>query len=118
MSRSVFLAAAFAVSFFASAAQAAPEEPLRLDATTVESAEDSFQRMAAELPKEKRHQLFSAMLMLNLKNAKSAQDVVNNPELQSPSIGTVKDEVAGMTADEIIAHANETSGVTVTIEEG
>lgn len=56
------------------------------------------------------------MLKINMAGVQSAYDVVQSKDLQSPSIARIKDRVAGMTAEEIIALANRTSDVKVEVE--
>lgn len=102
-----------AVAGCASTPEAAPT---RLDATTVESAERTFLRMADELPGDGWQKLSMAMIAINMKNVNSAHQVVGNPELQSPSIGRIKDEVAGMTAQEIIEYAAKVSTVRIEVQ--
>ncbi|MBF6023410.1 DUF6694 family lipoprotein [Lysobacter niastensis] len=77
----------------------------RLDATSNESAEASFRKMSEELPGDDWQKLSMAMIAINLKGVQSAGEIVRNPELQRPSISRIKDEVAGMTAQEIIDYA-------------
>ena len=116
MYKLLVLAFALAVSLSACTTQGEARQLTRLDATTVKSAERSFQRMADELPPEKKQQLAMAMLAINLSGASSAHDVVRNPALQSPSIGRIKDQVAGMTADEIISYAASVSTVKMEVQ--
>lgn len=84
---------------------------IRLDATSDSSAKNSFAAMAKALEPQKRQELLVAMIKLNLVGVESASEVVQNPALQSPSIVRIKDQVAGMTAQEIIDLAERTSSV-------
>ena len=88
---------------------------LRIDSSSVESAERSYQAMMRGRSEAEKQKLALAMLLLNLQGVKSAYEVVANPELQSPSIGRIKDQVAGMTADEIIALAARVSDIQVEV---
>ena len=72
--------------------------------------------MAGELRGDDWQKLSMAMLAINIKGVQSAHEVVNNPELQSPSIGRIKDEVADMTAQEIIDYAAKVSMVRMEIQ--
>lgn len=106
------LAAVFMAVLLASCASSgsSPSVP-RIDATTTATAEASYKAMHARLPQQKQLQLMLAMLSINMIGVNSAHEVAGNPDLQSPSIGRIKDVVAGMSADEIIAYAAEHSTV-------
>lgn len=86
---------------------------VRIDSSSVESAETSYKAMMKDRSESEKQKLAVAVLMLNMEGVKSAYEVVGNPALQSPSIGRIKDKVAGMTSDEIIALADRTSDVRV-----
>jgi hypothetical protein len=77
-------------------------EPLRLDASSAEAAEASWKAMVDDTRGSKKQKLLEAMLKINLAGVKSAYKVAGNPELQSLGIARIKDQVAGMTVDEII----------------
>ena len=81
----------------------AERSAVRIDASSIESAEDSYKAMTRGQSHAKKQELAIAVLVLNMEGVTSAYEVVGNPELQSPSIGRIKDRVAGMTAAEIIA---------------
>jgi hypothetical protein len=87
----------------------------RIDASTPATAEASYKKMLGSLPQAKQMQLAVAVLTINMIGVSSAYEVVRSPELQAPSIVRIKDRVAGMSADEIIAYAakNSTVGVEV-----
>ncbi|GAA4861344.1 hypothetical protein [Luteimonas vadosa] len=91
-------------SFFAVACATAPatQDVLRIDATSTDSAEASYKAMMSERSEADQQRLALAVLMLNMEGVESAREVVDNPELQSPSIGRIKDKVAGLSANEII----------------
>ncbi len=78
-------------------------EPLRIDASSVEAAEASWKVMVDSTRGSKKQKLLEAMLKINLAGVTSGYEVVGNPELQSLGIARIKDQVARMTADEIIA---------------
>jgi hypothetical protein len=92
------------------------KDPVRIDASSNESAQASWDRMTAEIDGKKNQQLQIAMVQLNLVRVNSASEVVSNPELQNLSVVRIKDKVAGLTADEIIELANRTSNVKVNVE--
>lgn len=101
--------------------QAVPPAParngaLRIDATSRESAHASFMAMMKRLPKAKQEKLAAAVLVINMEGVKSVHEAIRDPELQSPSIERIKDTVAGMTADEIIAYADRTGDVQVKVQ--
>ena len=83
----------------------------RIDASTTATAESSYRAMLDQLPEPKQMQLSLAVLAINMIGVNSAREIVNNPELQSPSVGRIKDRIGGMSADEIIAFAAENSTV-------
>lgn len=87
--------------FFMHAAIAA--EPLRIDGSTDQSANESFKRMIEEASPEKSRELQMAGLLIIMDGVGSAKEAIDRPELRNPSISLVKDRVNGMTADELIA---------------
>nr|WP_298128715.1 hypothetical protein [uncultured Pseudoxanthomonas sp.] len=104
-----FVFAALAALLAVSTASA--KEPVRLDASSDAAAEASWKAMHQEASPEQKRELPLAMLKINLAGTKSAYDVVGDPELQSLGIARIKDKVAGMTADEIIALGNRVSTI-------
>jgi hypothetical protein len=88
-------------------------DAVRIDSSSQEAAEASYKTMMKGRSEWENQKLALAVLMLNMAGVKSAYEVVGNPELQSPSIGRIKDKVAGMTADEIITLAARTSDVRI-----
>jgi len=78
-------------------------QPVRIDATTEKKEEATWDRMLKTQPAAKRRALTVAMLKVNLTGVTSASEITANPELHSMGIARVRDKVAGMTADEIIA---------------
>lgn len=67
-----------------------PAAPTRLDAATVESAERSFSTMAKEMPGDGWRTLSTATVAINMKNVKSASDVVGHRGLGSLSIARIR----------------------------
>ncbi|MBB1062007.1 DUF6694 family lipoprotein [Marilutibacter spongiae] len=112
------LAACLAIALAACAASGTRPDAPRLDATSDASAQSSFKQMIEALPGEQRIQLQLAMVAINLKDVKSAYEVVNDPSLQSPSIVRIKEEVDGMTAQEIIDYAAEVADMQMEVEVG
>lgn len=103
MLRNIILIAALALACaFASGTRA--DEAIRIDATSDATAQQSFEQMLLQADDSRQQELQMAMLTLNL-DGHSAWDVVETAELQSLSIAGIKNRVAGMTAEEIIALA-------------
>lgn len=86
-------------------------EALRLDATSEATAQASFQKMMDQADDRGKRDLAMAMAKINLEGVQSAYEIVQRPELQTMSIGRIKDRVAGMTADQIVALADSIEGV-------
>lgn len=104
-----------AALLFVSGAHA--REPIRIDASTDASARVSFDRMTASLSPRKQQALQIAVLILNMEGVSSAYEVVNDPELQRPSIERIRDKVSGMTADEIIRLSKRVKSVRATVQQ-
>jgi hypothetical protein len=96
-----------------SVASVQAKEPIRIDASSNATATTSYGQMIESLPARKRQQLQIAVLILNMDGVSSAHEVVNDPELQHPSIVRIKDRVSGMTADEVIRLSKRVSGIRV-----
>lgn len=92
---------------------ACAHEPVRLDASSDAAAEASWKKMIESVSAAEKRKLVVAMLQINLAGVNSAYEVAGNPELQNLGIARIKDKVAGLSADEIIALGNRTSGVQV-----
>lgn len=88
----------------------------RIDASSAGAAEASYMLMGKRLPQSKQIELALAILTINMIGVNSATEVMNDPDLQAPSIARIKDRVAGMSAAEIIDYAAKNS--TVRIEAG
>lgn len=92
-------------------------ETIRLDASSDAAAKASWKRMTESVSPEKQQQLLLAMLQINLAGVNSAYEVVGNPELQHPNIARIKDRIAGLDADEIIALGNRVSTFQARVKE-
>lgn len=103
--------ALFALLLAVSSTSAAAGSLRHIDASSDAGAEASYKAMMAGLPNSKKLQLAMAITALNLAGVNSAYEYLRRPELQSPTVTRVKDRVAGLSADEIIALAAETSEV-------
>ncbi|UNP29269.1 hypothetical protein [Lysobacter gummosus] len=86
---------------------------IRIDATSSQSAESSYHSMMNGRSEDEQRKLALAVLVLNMEGVKSAHEVVKNSELDAPSISRIKDKVAGLTADEIVALASRSQSVRV-----
>jgi hypothetical protein len=106
---------AAAVMTFAIATGAYAKEPVRLDGSSEQAAVATWEAMVDSAKPKTRKKLIEAVLKINLAGVKSAAEAAENPELQSLGIVRIKDQVAGMTAEEIIEYGERVS--TVTIEE-
>ncbi|WP_181302825.1 DUF6694 family lipoprotein [Rhodanobacter sp. PCA2] len=91
----------------------ARDVPVRIDSSSPQAAEASYKAMMQDRSEADQQKLALAVLMLNMQGVKSAHEVVNKPELQSPTITRIRQKVAGMTADEIIALAAQNPSVRV-----
>lgn len=103
------LAVAFA-SLLAISATIAPRiamaaDPVRIDGSSDRAAERSFQKMMGKRDRDAQMQLAMAMLQINMAGASSASEMLANPELRKPSIMRIREQVDGMTAEEIVALA-------------
>lgn len=114
MLRTSLHAVIVAALLFAGGAHA--REPIRIDASTEASAKASFEAMTTSLSPRKQQALQIAVLVLNMDGVSSAFDVVQDPELQRPSIERIRDKVSGMTADEIIRLSKRVTSVRVVEE--
>jgi hypothetical protein len=110
--RYVIRAIAF-LSFSVSAGQG-----IHIDGSSDASADRSFQRMMNSLDTNQKQQLAIAMIQLNMVGVESAREAINDPGLQHPSAGRIKDKIAGLTASEIIDLAHRTATTTRVYVEG
>jgi len=115
MRKNTIIAVSLAVLFASCTTTRVDRSVSRIDASTTEAAEASYQRMLAPLAQAKQMQLALAVLAINMIGVNSAYEVVNSPELQTSSIGRIKDRVAGMSADEIIAYAAKNSTLRIDV---
>lgn len=115
MLRNVIFAASFFLFVTLGGFALAKSPHIRIDATSVASAEASFKRMHSALPTEKKKKLIMAVVAINLVGVNSAIEVVNSPELQRLTVGRIKDQIADMTADEILEYAAKHSTVTMEV---
>ncbi|MDR7133908.1 hypothetical protein J2X06_001092 [Lysobacter niastensis] len=113
MLRKAALALGFAILLGGCAASGGSHSVARIDASSEAAAEASYKAMMRQLSEPKKRQLGLAVVMLNMVGVNSVYEVINNPELKAPSVGRIKDRVAGMSADEIIALAAKTSTVRI-----
>jgi len=105
--KNVFLLlVAFTVSGIASAG-----DLLKLDASSDQTALDSFNLMLAELPQKKQEDLQFAVLKINMDGVGSAAAILADPALRSPSVARIKDRIAGMTADQILVEADSVTSI-------
>lgn len=87
------------------ATQVHAREGTRIDASSDAAADQSYVRMLRECSREKQKRLAAALIELNFAGTHSAYEVVNDPKKQTASAANIKDKIAGMNADEIIAFA-------------
>ena len=97
----VLLALAIAVAAGCASVRSGPEVVVRIDATSAETAEASYQAMMVGRSMAQKQRLALAVLMLNLEGVESANEVGSDPG----SVGPIRNKVAGLSADEIIALA-------------
>ena len=89
---------------------------IRIDGSSDDAANRTFQRMMTSLKPDEQQQLAIALIQINMSGVNSAYEAVNNPDLQHPSAARIKDKIAGMTAPEIIEFAHKTSTAQVFVE--
>ena len=107
MSR-LIVAAALALAL---ACRSFAASPPRLDATSAQSAQTTWNGMLNAATPQVRQELLVAMLKINLAGVQSASDPAGTPPPGGFGIVRIKDKVAGMTAPEIISYANKVSTV-------
>lgn len=95
----VLLALVFAAALAGCATVKSGGEVVRIDATSVETAEASYQAMMVGRSVAQQQRLALAVLMLNLEGVKSANDLVGDNQ---GGVGHIRTKVAGLSADEII----------------
>lgn len=102
----VVLVLAFAGSSFAAS-------PIRIDATSAQSAQTTWSEMLRAATPQVRQELEEAILKINLEGVQSASDPASTPPSGGFGIVRIKGRVAGMTAAEIIRFANKVSTVEI-----
>ena len=112
--KKTLLAASLVLSLAACATT--PVTPLTIDGSTDAAAEASWARMLGAVDSRKRMELLTAMVAINLQGVESVYDVAGNEDLHKLSISRVREQLDGMTADEILAYAGEVSTVKIRIE--
>lgn len=114
MMHRITIALMAATLLFAATVQA--REPIRIDASTEATTRASIMQMTKSLSPRKQQALQIAVMLLNMEGVSSAYEVVNNPELQHPSIERIRDTVSGMTADEIIRLSKRVKTARATVQ--
>lgn len=108
-----FLLLILTMAIAACAATSTESHAVRIDSSSYPAAEASYEAMMQGRSEAEKRKLALAVLMLNLEGVKGVYETLDNPELQSPSIGRIREKVSGMTAAEIIALASRVSDVRV-----
>jgi hypothetical protein len=80
---------------------------VRIDATSAETAKASYQAMMVGRSEAQQQRLALAVLMLNLEGVNSAFDLVGDDH---GSVGPIRNKVAGLSAEEIIALSAKVKG--------
>ena len=99
--------ALMAILPFTSVAHARKE--VRIDGSSEKRVEQSYARMRKSLNKDQQIMLMTAIIQLNLVGISSATEMLADPELRNPGPVRIKNRIAGLTSDEIIALANKTA---------
>ena len=108
MLKSIFAAGLAIALFSGCASYHSSVGSLRIDASSAATAEASFKAMMRGRDDFEKQRLALAVLAIGLEESKSVHDAMKNPD---PSIATIRDKVAGMTADEIIERASKVTSV-------
>ena len=116
MFKHIVLLIALVAACSCTSVRASNDHSVRLDATSDATAQVSYEKMMRQAGEKQQKALAVAMLKLNMAGVQSAHEVVQDKDLQSLSIARIKDRVAGMTAEEIIALAERTSDVKVDVK--
>jgi hypothetical protein len=90
--------------------------PIRIDATSEDTVNASFQAMLSHLDRRHQTELLGAIVQLNFVGVTSVYQALDKPDLQRPSVVRIKDKIAGLTADEIIELAKKTATTRVTVK--
>ncbi|HEY0501889.1 MAG TPA: hypothetical protein VGD42_00210 [Lysobacter sp.] len=95
------LALVLAASLAGCATASKDADVVRIDATSVETAEASYKAMMAGRSQAQQQRLGLAVLLLNMEGVKSAHEADG---LSDPGgVSAIKDKIAGLSAEEIIA---------------
>ena len=105
MSKSFLLALALGMAITGCATTGSNSTAIRLDASSDEAAVASYKKMQSRLPQEKQMQLAFSVLAINMIGIESAYELVAHPDRDTMGVARIKDRIAGMTADEILAYA-------------
>lgn len=89
---------------------------IRIDGSSDEAANRTFQRMVKSLKPDQQQALVIALLQINFIGVQSVTEAAGSGDLQKPSAARVKDKIAGMTAPEIIAFAKNNATTTAFVE--
>jgi hypothetical protein len=93
-------------------------QPITIDASSEQSAQESYTKMFESLSDSKRIQLQMAILKINMDGIGSASEMMAEPELRNPGIKRIRNRVAGMTADQIIDEAKKVTSVKLVVPSG
>jgi hypothetical protein len=89
---------------------------IRIDGSSDEAANRTFQRMMKSLKPDQQQALVIALLQINFIGVESVTEAARSADLQNPSAARVKDKIAGMTAPEIIAFSKNNATTTAFVE--
>ena len=95
----------------ASASAPAAPRPVTLDARSDASAQRSYEKMMRGRSDAQKVALALAVMQINLEGVNSAYELAADPGLKELGINRIRERVAGMTADEIIALGERVSSV-------
>jgi hypothetical protein len=87
----------------------------RIDGSTEATFDRSFTQMNRSLSGPEQTALWIALIRIHFMGVESALELVDNPELQNLEFANLREELDGMTLDEILEYA-EQSAVTINIE--
>lgn len=96
----LLIALVVAAALVSCATSGRDEDAVRIDATSVETAEASYRAMMVGRSVAQQQRLALAVLLLNLEGTRSANDLVGDDQ---GSVGPIRNKVAGLSAEQIIA---------------
>ena len=111
MSKTLLLALVLGMTITGCASTGSNSSAIRLDARSAAAAEASYRQMHRRLPQQKQMQLQFAVLAINMIGIESAHELVAHPDRDNMGVARIKDRIAGMTADEILAYAADNSAI-------